>query len=154
LNGAHEDVASAVSFLRSSVQRGDLLWVHASCSEAFELYARMTAWNDAPVQFGHTGWPCCPRGIPVVEGSGKEDDVRSDLTSRVPTSFSGTVWLLYTTRAAHWKFVGVDQTKVMEDVFRERGCLQQPTPAFYNIGVSSFDCRASQSQSPKDGGAR
>jgi hypothetical protein len=78
-----------------------------------------------------------------VEGSGKEDDVRSDLNSGVPTSFSGTVWLLYTTRTAHWEFVGVDQTKVMEDVFRERGCLQKATPSFYNIGVGSFDCSAS-----------
>lgn len=137
-----EDVASAVSFLRSSVQRGDLLWVHASCSEAFKLYARMTAWSDAPVEFGHTGWPCCPRGIPVVEGSGKNEDVRSDLNSGVPTTFSGTVWLLYTTRTDHWKFVGADEPKVMQNVFLERGCLQKPTPSFYNIGVSSFSCKA------------
>jgi hypothetical protein len=144
-----EDVASAVSYLRSSIQRGDVLWVHASCSEAFKLYAKMTAWSDAPARFGNTGWPCCPRGIPVVEGSSREEDVRSDINSGVPAGFSGRVWLLYTGRNSHWRFVGADEPKTVEAVFRERGCLQQPVPAFHNIGVSSFDCRAAQVAVPR-----
>ena len=140
-----EDMASAVSYLRSSVQSGDIVWVHASCAETFKLYARMTGWNDAGVRFGHTGWPCCPRGIAVDAGSGKDDDVRGDLNSGVPTSFTGTVWLVYTNRSYHWDYVGVDQSKIMEDVMRERGCIQKPTPTFFNIGVSEFDCRVAQS---------
>jgi hypothetical protein len=142
LRAPDEDVASAVSFLRSRVQRGDLLWVHASCSEAFKLYTRMMEWRDAPAQFGDTGWPCCPRGIPVVEGATTEADVRRDINSGVPASFSGRVWLLYTGRNSHWKFIGADEPKILDDVFRQRGCSQTPTPAFHNIVVNSFDCRA------------
>jgi hypothetical protein len=62
----------------------------------------------------------------------------------VPASFSGTVWLLYTKRDVRQDWVGVDQSKITEDVFRERGCIQKPTPAFFNIGVSEFDCGAAQ----------
>jgi len=149
-----EDVAPAVSFLRSSVQRGDIVWVDTSCSESFKLYARITGWNDAPTRFGHTGWPCCPRGIAVTAGSVKADDVRGDVNSGVPASFSGTVWLLYTKRDVRQDWVGVNQSKIMEDVFRERGCIQKPTPKFFNIGVSEFDCRGSGAQGLRDSGTR
>jgi hypothetical protein len=140
-----EDVASAISYLRSNVQPGDIVWVHASSAETFKLYGRMTGWHDAGVRFGHTGWPCCPRGIAVDAGSGKNDDVRGDLNSGVPSGFRGKVWLFYTNRTFHWDYVGVDQSKIMENVFRERGCIERPTPSFYNIGVSEFDCSAAQS---------
>jgi 4-amino-4-deoxy-L-arabinose transferase-like glycosyltransferase len=140
-----EDVAAAVSYLHSNVQRGDILWVHTTCSESFKLYRRMTKWEDAPARFGHTGWPCCPRGISVVKGASKEENVRRDLNNGVPTSFSGKVWLLYTMRTYQWKWVGVDEPRIMEDVFRERGCIQESAPVFNNIGVSSFDCRSSRS---------
>jgi hypothetical protein len=139
-----EDVAAADSYLRSNVQPGDIVWVHASCAETFKLYSRMMQWNDEGVRFGHTGWPCCPRGIAVTAGSGKNDDVRGDLDSGVPMSFKGTVWLFYTNRTFHWDYVGEDQSTIMEEDFRERGCIQKRTPAFYNIGVSEFDCRGAQ----------
>lgn len=135
-----EDVASMISFLRSNVRQGDLLWVHASCSESFKLYAKMTDWSDVSARVGHTGWPCCPRGFPAIKGSGTEESVRSDLNSGIPGDFSGRVWLLYTKRADHWEFVGVNEPRIMDSVFRERGCNQRPTPVFHNIGVSLFDC--------------
>jgi len=146
MKSEEEDVAAAVSYLRSNVQHGDLLWVHATVSEQFKLYAKMTGWSDPPVQFGHTGWPCCPRGIPVFWGSGRNEDVRSDLNRGTPAKFSGKAWLLYTTRQDQWRGVGAYQPKMMEDFFRERGCLQQPSAAFQNIGISSFDCGAPHSQ--------
>ena len=148
-----EDVEGAVSFLHANVQSGDVLWVHSTCAEAFKLYAAMTGWSNAPAQFGHTGYPCCPRGVQVGGGVSNEKDVRSDL-DRVPASFSGKVWLLYNTRADHWAWVGADEPKIMEDVFRERGCLQKQTPTFHHIGVSYFDCTAAHAQLLKGDGVR
>lgn len=145
LNMPTEDVAAAVSFLRSNVQRGDILWVHASCSESFKLYVKMTSWSDAPARFGHTGWPCCPRGIHVM-GSATEEDVSNDLDRGIPSNFSGRVWLLYTKRIVHWKFVGIDEPQIMDAFFRQRGCLQKPTPLFHNMGVSAFDCKSNGEQ--------
>jgi hypothetical protein len=145
LNMPAEDVAAAVSFLRSNVQRGDILWVHASCSESFKLYAKMTSWSDAPARFGHTGWPCCPRGIHVM-GSATKGDVSNDLDRGIPSNFSGRVWLLYTERIVHWRFVGIDEPQIMDAFFRAKGCLQKPTPLFHNMGVSSFDCKSNGEQ--------
>ena len=71
--------------------------------------------------------------------------MRGDLNKGVPSSFTGTVWLVYTNRTFHWDYVGVDQSKIMEDDLRERGCIQKSTPNFFNIGVSEFVCRGGQS---------
>jgi dolichyl-phosphate-mannose-protein mannosyltransferase len=149
-NVPEEDVASTISFLRSNVQREDLLWVHASCSEAFKLYAKMTAWSGVAARFGRTGWPCCPRGMPARKGSGTEEAVRRDLNEGIPSNFSGKVWLLYTKRTPHWDFVGIDESRIMDSVFRKRGCLQKPTPFFHNMGVSFFDCRVLQGSIAKN----
>ena len=131
-----EDMDGAVSFLHAHVQPQDFLWVHASCSEAFKLYARMSNWRDAPARFGHTAWPCCARGIPasVIERS-SEALVRNDFGNALPSNFAGRVWLLYTISVA-----GDPQT--MQTILRERGCTETPTrpPAFIKIAVASFDC--------------
>ena len=140
LSVPEEDVASTLFFLRANVDAEDLLWVHASCSESFKLYKKIIGWEGASVKFGNTGWPCCPRGVPAIKGSGREDDVRRDLNNAVPVNFSGKVWLLYTKRSAHWQFVGIDESHIAQSVFRERGCRQESTPLFHNIGVSLFSC--------------
>jgi len=136
----YEDMDGAVSFLRTEVKANDILWVHASTVEGFKLYARMKHWNDAPVRYGHTGWPCCPRGISNIRGASAEDAVRKDIADGIPQKFAGRVWLLYTMRTAHWELVGLDEPEIIKAVLAERGCLQQPTADFNHIGVSLFDC--------------
>lgn len=138
--GPNEDMDGAVSFLHAHVQPEDFLWVHASCSEAFKLYARMSKWQDAPARYGHTGWPCCARGIPNANDTSSEALVRSDFGKALPNDFSGRVWLLYTTRPEHWRGFA-DEPRIMQTILRERGCTEMLAPAFVNIGVSSFDCK-------------
>jgi hypothetical protein len=134
-----EEVDTAVSFLHEHVQSGDVLWVHASCSEAFKLYTRMRGWPNARAKYGHTGWPCCARG--VYNYMSNESLVRDDFSGVIPNGFSGRVWLLYTNRASHWRMVGVDERRIMKTVLSEKGCTEIPTSVFLNVGVSSFDCR-------------
>jgi hypothetical protein len=143
--GPVEDMDGAVSFLHAHVQPDDFLWVHASCLEAFKLYTRMSKWRDAPALYGHTGWPCCPRGITDSDYKSSETLVRSDFGNALPKNFSGRVWLLYTTRSVHWEAYA-DEPHIMETILRERGCKERPTPSFFNVGVNSFDC--------KEGGGR
>jgi uncharacterized membrane protein len=136
-----EDMDGAVSFLHAHVQPDDFLWVHASCLEAFKLYTRMSKWQDAPARYGHTGWPCCPRGITVSEyTSSSEALVRSDFGNALPRNFSGRVWLLYTTRSEHWESFA-DEPHIMQTILLERGCTESPTPGFFNVGVNFFDCK-------------
>ena len=130
-----EDMDGAVSFLHSNVRPQDFLWVHASSSEGSKLYALIDKWQDAPVHYGHTGWPCCARGISNTEETSSESLVRGDFGTALPVSLSGRVWLLYTISVA-----GDPQT--MQTILRERGCTETPTrpPAFIKIAVASFDC--------------
>ncbi len=134
-----EDIDSAVLFLRGHVQSGDVLWVHASCSESFKLYARMRGWQGATVKYGQTGWPCCARG--VFNYTSSEKLVRDDFSSVIPDAFSGRVWLLYTNRFYHWQILGVDEREIMKTILREKGCSETQTPVFHNVGVSSFNCK-------------
>ena len=140
LTARYEDMDGAVSFLRSQVQSEDLLWVHSTCSEAFKLYTRMFQWTDVPAKLGHTGWPCCPRGVPNMNGTSTESAVRNDFGGGVPTAFSGRIFLLYTGRTDHWTFVGLDEPKVMKTILQERGCSELPAPRFQNVVVNIFAC--------------
>ena len=135
-----EDMASAIAFLRANVRDGDFLWVHASSVEGFKLYQTIEPWPVASAGFGRTGWPCCPRGAAAARGTADAEEVRLDLERGLPATFTGRVWLLYTTRPEHWRFVGLDESKVTEAVFLERGCQQGTAPTFLNTGVSVFDC--------------
>lgn len=136
-----EDLDGAVSFLHQHVQSRDFLWVHASCSEGFKLYAKMEGWQDPPAHYGHTGWPCCARGVANTKDTSSELLVRSDFGSALPSDFSGKVWLLYTTRVEHWRGMA-NEPQIMLNILSERGCVKTATPAFQNIGISSFDCKA------------
>jgi hypothetical protein len=135
-----EDADGAVSFLRANVRPGDFLWVHASCAEAFKLYSRIDKWHGAPVHYGHTGWPCCARGIDKASSTFGEGLVHRDFGSALPRSFDRRVWLLYTMRPQHW-LRKPDERAFMQRILRERGCIESPTPFFYEIRVSSFDCK-------------
>jgi hypothetical protein len=135
-----EDTASAVTFLRDHVRPGDILWVHASASEPFRLYAHVLNWADPGVVYGNTGWPCCPRGVLALRNTGSARLVRNDFNRTVAPDWNGKIWLLYTTRAAHWEFVGLDESKVIQAMLSERGCREAPMPGLRGIGVSAWNC--------------
>jgi 4-amino-4-deoxy-L-arabinose transferase-like glycosyltransferase len=147
LNGPREDMDGAVSFLRAHVQPADFLWVHASCLEAFKLYTRMDGWPDAPAYHGHTGWPCCARGISNTSDTFGEQLVRNDFGSALPIGFRGRVWILYTMRPEHWQG-RPNEPQIMQTILQERGCVEMPTPFFVNVSVSSFDCKAHAAIAP------
>jgi uncharacterized membrane protein len=133
-----EDADSAVSFLQAHVQPGDFLWIHASCSEVFKLYARMSNWQNQ-AHFGRTGWPCCPRGVADPLATSSEALVRADFGAALRAGFSGKVWLLYTKRFWHWHDI-TNEPQIMRTVLRERGCAEMPSPSFREIAAASFNC--------------
>jgi len=136
-----EDAAGAVLFLASYAQDSDLVWVHSSAAQAFILYRKIDGWTGGNVRFGSTGWPCCPRGIPTGWGFGNEAEARADLDRTIPRTYEGKVWLLHTGRMDHWRFLGLDESRVAESVLTERGCVKQGTPTFHNMAVSLYSCR-------------
>ena len=135
-----EDAAGAVAYLQHEVQPSDVLWVHSSASETFKLYADIYGWKYRSIQYGNTGWPCCPRGHSAFPVSSSEQLVREDFEQAVPERFHGRLWLLSSNRAGHWRGLGLDELDVVRQFLRRRGCVEQTAPSFTNMAVIPVRC--------------
>ena len=133
---AFEEVQDATRYLAEQVQAQDLILVHASLREPFELYSRMDRWNGPAVIFGSTGGPCC---VPKSRRNG-EAEVRQELDRLIPKGFQGTIWLLYTTRPSHWQYIGRNEGDLWRKHVWEGGCLPALYKAFPNVAVSPMEC--------------
>jgi uncharacterized membrane protein (UPF0136 family) len=136
-----EDVQAAVQYLRDHVQPQDLLLIHASNREGFQLYAAMHGWTAPQPVFGDTGWPCCPRGKDARPGASTPSAVIRDLDSKIPRGFSGRIWLYFTTRPPHWKYTGFDEGDLWRRHIWESGCPPGGYVVFANLAISPMDCK-------------
>ena len=136
-----EDYATAVPFLQHHVAPGDVLLVHAASKEGLQLYAAMNGWQPNAV-FGDTGWPCCVPGKDGRPHTSTEQAVLADLDSKIPSGFTGRIWLLYSTRPTHWAYVGLDEGSLWRRHVWERGCPPGPYLRFENLAVSPMNCAA------------
>jgi Dolichyl-phosphate-mannose-protein mannosyltransferase len=127
-----EDFDGAVHYLQQHVAPGDLLLIHASVKEGFKLYSVMDRWN-APVVYGNTGYPCCRHDQSATT-------VSEDLDSKIPTGFHGRVWLFYSMRDAHWKYVGRDEGQFWRNYIAQRGCTPGLQMTLPNVAIGRFDC--------------
>jgi hypothetical protein len=135
-----EDMAGAVRYLRLNVAPADLVLVHASLREGFELYTAMQGWTARPAIYGDTEWPCCPRGKSAGPDAFTPQDVMRDLETKVPRDFRGRVWLFYTDRPLHWDYVHVYDPKLWQNYFWSRGCSPGPYLRFPNLGLIPMNC--------------
>ncbi|HSP69744.1 MAG TPA: glycosyltransferase family 39 protein [Bryobacteraceae bacterium] len=135
-----EDMAGAVRYLRMNVAPADLVLVHASLREGFQLYTAIQGWTAAPALYGDTGWPCCPRGKPAGRDVSTPEQVVRDLDGKVPRDFRGRIWLFYTDRPLHWDYVHVYDPKLWQNYFWSRNCLPGPYIRFPNLGLVPMIC--------------
>lgn len=136
-----EDAESAVRFLRTAAQSGDLIYVHSSMEESFRLYSQLQGWEPTGVLDGQSGWPCCPRSLRQGE-SAAEIVAHHDLVSQLPSGFRGRVWVTYTSRADHWQYLGVNEPRLMHDDMLARGCRQADEGHAIGVAIVLFVCGA------------
>ena len=109
--------------------------------ETFRLYANMHQWTSAPVVYGDTGWPCCPRGKDARPASSTQEAVTRDLRRMIPAGYSGLVWLLYTIRPTHWDWVGLDESRVWRSYLAAHGCqVSRPNRQYENVAITVAEC--------------
>jgi hypothetical protein len=135
-----EDMAGAVRYLRMNVAPSDLVLVHASLREGFQLYTSIQTWTGQPAIYGDTEWPCCPRGKLAGPNVSTPEDVLHDVDSKVPHDFHGRIWLFYTDRPLHWDYVHVYDPKLWQNYFWSRGCTPGPYIRFANLGLVPMNC--------------
>jgi hypothetical protein len=141
-NRPEEDLAGAVQFLRQHVAPSDLLLVHPSIIEGFKLYTTMEGWHDNHAIYGDTGWPCCRRGGIATHLASTERAVFADLDRKIPSGFSGRVWMMYSARHTHWVWAGLDEGELWRAHLTDRGCPPGPYLVLENIAISAMDCQA------------
>lgn len=135
-----EDYSSAVAFLRQHAAASDLVLVHPCCQEGFLLYSAMDRWQPPHLLFGSTGWPCCTRDKDTRPGLSTEAAVIADIDAKIPRGYSGRVWLLFTTRQAHWAYAGLDEGELWRNHLRTRGCRPAAYLPFTGLAISPMDC--------------
>ncbi len=134
-----EDYPATMAYVKEHARPEDLVLVHADARQGFLLYTAMNHW-DRPVQFGDTGWPCCARGREIQKPS--ERSVRADVDRLLPAGFRGRVWLVYTNRPLHWKFLGLDEGDLWRRSVWDRGCPPVDYRDVAGIVVSPMDCKS------------
>jgi len=118
-----EDVEGAVKYLKSKVEKGDAIYVHGSTVESVKLYLRTLEWQEAPIVYGKTGWPCCIRKEEMQLGNADDDTVRGDVERASEQAPKGSLWLVYGWLAGH-------ELKVQLDYLRARACFVQQHGSF------------------------
>jgi hypothetical protein len=140
-------MGGAVTSLKSAFHDGDALYVHASEQEEFKLYSRLLGFAPSAVQFGNTGWPCCPRHIESWKHRGSVDLMERDVARLYAVSLPARLWELHTLRAEHWSYIGLDEGKSLRALLIQRGCALAHYGEWRNLALSRFDCPAGNRQS-------
>jgi hypothetical protein len=139
-NLPEEDFAGALQYLKLHAAASDLLLVHPSLKEGFELYAAMEHFSAPAAVYGSTGWPCCVRGHLDGLHSSSRQAVIGDLRAKIPKHFSGRVWLLYATRPTQWDYVGLDEGNLWRSRVWAMGCPPEEFVSLAGIAFSPMVC--------------
>jgi hypothetical protein len=141
-----EDFAGAVEFLHEHAAPSDLLLVHPSVKEGFELYAAMEGFAAPQPVYGATGWPCCVRDHLSPPHSSSRQAVIDDLEAKIPRGFTGRVWLMYSSRPTQWDYTGLDEGNLWRSQVWAMGCPPEPFVAFANVALSPMVCTAREAR--------
>lgn len=136
-----EDNQAAVRFLKRVAKPGDAVWVHASASEGFKLYAGIEQFRqfgaaDGLLAWGDTGWPCCTRRTSTNSGATVSGDMNSKLPARLPAQ----LWFVYSTRAIEIQRAQ-DEVRLARLYMDSRGCREARGASFVGVSVLLFQCR-------------
>ena len=136
-----EDCEAALRYLRSAVQPGDLVYIHASLEESAKLYVRLLNWKNPPIVYGNTGWPCCIRDQQAATVTSGKAGLQRELLELRAQAGGRTLWLLFTGRLAHWQQIQRNDPELLVNGLRDRGCAYQRRVLFPEVALHQMSCR-------------
>jgi len=138
-DGGHE---AAFRYLKAQVHADrDVLYVHALAEEPALLYFRMLRWQDAPVRYGSTGWPCCKRFVEERPRDPMQlrEYVARGFDSAVGPIREGDLWLLFVTAPALRADLR-EEPAIIDDRLTGAGCTKELERRFDSDLVQEFQC--------------
>lgn len=139
VNGS-EQSSVAYSVLRRMAGPGDVVFVHRSMRQQFELEAQMQGPLAAEIVFGATGPGCCARPEPPESS---EFTVTEDLgraMARNPTR----IWSYHTLRRELWAYLGLEEPKILDAVLRSHGFHVNYQSHLRMVSVDAYERDGSQ----------
>jgi hypothetical protein len=135
-----EDTEAAVSYLAEVAGPGDVLYVDTSMLEPLRWYARFAPIDVARVVQGTIAWPCCPRDKILDRQASPERVLPPEIDRIFAGGVGDTLWMLYTGRPYHRKFIGVNYPDRFDAFLRERGCRNVDNPHFEGVRLDGYQC--------------
>jgi hypothetical protein len=135
-----EDMASVVRLLHDRVADEDLVYLHPTVVEQAKLYFRIEDWRPARVTVGLGSWPCCAKRQEYVHRSPGSEPVVDDFLHHATANPTGLVWLVYTTREAHWEAMRVDEPGAILAALPGAGCRVTDRADFTGMAVRQIEC--------------
>ncbi|HEU0119247.1 MAG TPA: glycosyltransferase family 39 protein [Bryobacteraceae bacterium] len=139
VNGS-EQSSVAYSVLKRMAGPGDVVFVHRSMRQQFELEAQMQGPLAAEIVFGATGPGCCARPEPPESS---EFTVTEDLgraMARNPTR----IWSYHTLRRELWAYLGLEEPKILDAVLRSHGFHVNYQSHLRMVSVDAYERDGSQ----------
>ena len=134
---------SVVRYLKAKVRPGyDLVYVHDWEEEPARLYLAITGWKNAPVRFGHTGYPCCKRTAEKRPGDSdtERDYVFNDFRNAIGQPPNGDLWLVLPDPRPEWGPAATDDPRIITSGMYGLGCSEEREKHFDSVNVYEFHC--------------
>jgi hypothetical protein len=143
-----DGMETAVRFLKSAVRMDrDVVYVHAWEEEPVRLYLQTLDWKNAPVRYGHAGYPCCrraPAGLPT-DLAGQRTYLLYDFNEVIPRP-EGRLWLVFPAAGRYPGAAIPDPARIIINNLYDTGCRAEARKSFGWKVVYELQCDVRPSQ--------
>ena len=133
--GGSEQSSLAYRRLRAMVGPGDVVFVHRSMQQQFELEEKLQGPMATKVMFGMTGPGCCARPEPPPSS---KSSVSMDLEPAFHEHVR-RIWFYHTNRKGLWDYLGLDEPKVVDEVLRAHGYRTAFAEQLRLVGIEEYE---------------
>jgi hypothetical protein len=137
-----EENRSAMAFVKSRLDPGDLLFVHGGMYEQFKYYRTALGFHPEHIYIGNKQWPCCATGDREEATSTSVKDFESDLLEAARRAKGHGLWLLFPAGSmGHWSALFREKIQAASMVLLGGGCQRASRRLFGQTLVESYSCR-------------
>jgi hypothetical protein len=146
-----EDARAAVAYVAKAAGPRDVVYVDASMVEQTKFYTRFTPINGPSVVRGNIAWPCCPRDAALDRRANPQRALRQEVGRILGEPVGNALWMLYTDRESHWRFVGADNPALFNESLQQHGCARTASPEFEGVRLDKYRCPTAPSLARRSG---